>query len=92
MSLSLTRRANPTKIYRYVFAYSTHNRPADWPPTHTADVVPFFLHRNLSGKDHRVSETFADRLLESATGRDPALWTRYTADEAQLNVLGKAGE
>ncbi|CAK7210608.1 hypothetical protein SBRCBS47491_000830 [Sporothrix bragantina] len=92
MSRSLARRAAPAKIYRYVFGYSTEHWPVDWPTTHTADILPMFLHQSLTDKDRRISETFADRLLEFTAGSTPSAWTPYSADEAQLNILDKKGE
>ncbi|CAK7199408.1 hypothetical protein SEUCBS139899_002088 [Sporothrix eucalyptigena] len=90
-SRSLVTRAAPAKLYRYVFGYATNHWPADWPVTHTADILPIFLHSSLTEKDRRISETFADRLLEFTAGLAPTNWTPYTAENAQLNVLGKDG-
>ncbi|CAK7231488.1 hypothetical protein SCUCBS95973_007935 [Sporothrix curviconia] len=92
MSRSLAHRTAPAKIYRYVFGYSTEHWPTDWPTTHTADILPMFLHRDLIERDRRISETFADRLLEFTAGSAPSTWTHYTAEGTQLNILDKKGE
>lgn len=77
-------------LYRYVFGYATAHWPAHWPVTHTADILPTFLHSSLNDADLRVAETFVDQLLQF-TGGDPTSWQEYTVDANLLNVLGRDG-
>lgn len=79
-------------LYRYVFGYATEHWPKDWPTTHTADILPMFLHRSLSDADRRVSETFADRLLQFATGAAPDQWMSYTVEAPRLNMFDQKGD
>ncbi|KAL1895946.1 hypothetical protein Sste5346_005045 [Sporothrix stenoceras] len=84
---------SPTEktLYRYVFGYATEHWPKEWPVTHTADILPMFLHRGLNAADRQVSETFADRLLQFAAGAAPHQWTPYTAGAPLLNMLDHNG-
>lgn len=86
-SLPLTERT----LYRYIFGYATDHWPKEWPVTHTADILPMFLHQGLNAADRQVSETFADRLLQFAAGAAPDQWTPYTVETPLLIALGHDG-
>ncbi|OAA61816.1 Carboxylesterase, type B [Niveomyces insectorum RCEF 264] len=92
--------ARQRTLYRYVFGYPTAHWPKGWPVTHTADILPMFLHPGLNDVDRRVAETFADRLLlftasgvpgAGAGGDKSTHWLPYTTDSKRLNVLTADG-
>jgi len=83
----------PSTIYKYVMSWKT----AHWPPealvTHTADILPLFLHPSLSLAERRVAETFTDNVIIFAQPKRAELtWSLYTSHSRCLNVLSSSGK
>lgn len=79
--------------YRYIFSWAASNFPSEWPVTHTADILPTFLHNSLSRAELEVSRTFTDELIKFTAGDVNNLqWKGYTLREKHLNELNYAGK
>lgn len=60
--------APATAVYRYIFSWAPTQWPANWPATHTADLLPLFLHRSLGAQDTAAARRFADQVVLFAAG------------------------
>lgn len=80
-------------MYRYICNWATSHWRADWPVTHTADILPTFLHPSLSAKEKEMSYTLADRIIGVAAGNeDNVEWQRYTKQDRAINEWGDDGK
>lgn len=87
--------AHPRTMYKYIFSWVPQFWPKDWPATHTADILPMFLHRGLSLSELEVAHTFVDPLIYFAAGsKGDMLWKQYGADEhaRKLNAIQRNGK
>lgn len=82
----------PREAYKYIFSWTPTQWPSGWPSTHTADILPTFIHKRLSTKDRAISCTFADELILFTAGRQEHMaWRKFEPDSFIFNVLTKAG-
>ena len=92
LSRQLSLSGKQHAIYKYIFSWNTQHWPSDWPATHTADILPMFLHHSLSPEDLAVALTFADNLIAfSADETDQVDWSGYRLDDKCLNLLSSSG-
>ena len=67
---SFVNSAKDTTTYRYIFKWTPTQWPENWPATHTADLLPMFVHKSLGGKDTEAARSFADQLILFASGAE----------------------
>jgi hypothetical protein len=73
---------HPRKLYKYIFSWIPQFWPKGWPATHTADILPMFLHRALPESHMEVAYSFVDSLVYFATNEEAKMsWKQYKADE-----------
>jgi len=85
---SLRRRS----AYKYILKWIPEYWPKNWPSTHTADILPTFLHKDLPRSDLVISQMFADELLFFAAGQpDRMKWHKFEADDRFFNVVNRKG-
>jgi hypothetical protein len=90
---SQARSGKQRSIYRYVFNWATSHWPYDWPVTHTADILPMFLHSSLSPAERFIACTLTDRLIAFTTQRQEKVsWSEYTLEDRALNELNATGQ
>ena len=79
-------------LYRYHFYWTTHHWPSHWPATHTADILPLFLHK-LTKEEMKISLTFLDELLFFVTNNEQRmLWKQFDPDTRHCNRLDMQGQ
>ncbi|KUJ07785.1 alpha/beta-hydrolase [Mollisia scopiformis] len=80
--------------YKYIFSWAPQFWPKSWPATHTADILPMFLHRGLSDNELQHAHTFADLLIHFAAKDTEAMfWKPYEAGDGnrKLNQFQRNG-
>lgn len=68
LAQSFFKSSRDTAAYRYIFKWTPAQWPENWPATHTADLLPMFLHRSLDEKDVIAAQNFADQIILFASG------------------------
>ncbi len=78
--------------YKYIMNWIPKYWPDNWPSTHTADILPTFLHKDLPVSDLVVSQTFTDGLLFFAAGQEDRMqWRKFEVDNRFFNVISRKG-
>lgn len=68
LAQSFVNSPGDTAAYRYIFKWTPTLWPDNWPATHTADLLPMFLHKSLTGKDMVAAQNFTDQIILFASG------------------------
>jgi hypothetical protein len=90
------KRRRRRTVYRYILSWTPKPWPAGWPATHTADILPIFLHRRLSAEDAAVAaKGLTDELIRftaGAAGRVvPMAWSKFEPEAPLFNVVRRDG-
>ncbi|KAH8805133.1 Alpha/Beta hydrolase protein [Xylogone sp. PMI_703] len=79
-------------LYKYILCWTPKNWPQDCPATHTADILPTFLHKSFTSDDLKVAYTFADQLIFfAASSSERMTWRKFEGEDRMLNVLTRQG-
>ncbi|CAK7208947.1 hypothetical protein SCUCBS95973_000285 [Sporothrix curviconia] len=68
LGTSFAKGSEHAVAYRYIFKWTPMQWPENWPATHTADLLPMFLHKSLGAEDMLAARSFADQIVLFASG------------------------
>lgn len=89
---SAARSDKQREVYRYICSWATSHWNKEWPVTHTADILPIFLHPSLSAREIGISHTLVDPLIAFVSSTpEKIMWKPYTAGDRALNELNAHG-
>jgi hypothetical protein len=92
-SSSTAGGARQRVVYRYLCNWATSHWSKEWPVTHTADILPTFLHSSLTPREQRIAYTLADQLIAFASPTPEKItWRSYTVGDRALNELNALGQ
>lgn len=89
---SAARSDKKREVYRYICSWATSHWIKEWPVTHTADILPTFLHSSLTAGEKRIAHTLVDPLIAFVSSTpENIMWKPYAADDRVLNELTAHG-
>jgi hypothetical protein len=90
---SAARSGKQRVVYRYICSWATSHWSKEWPVTHTADILPTFLHSSLTPKEKVIAHTLVDQLIAFVSSTPEKItWRSYTAGDRALNELTEHGQ
>lgn len=90
---STARYGRQRVVYRYICSWATSHWSVEWPVTHTADILPTFLHSSLTPSEKRIAYTLVDPLIAFVSSMSEKItWRSYTIGNPALNDLNAHGQ